>query len=173
MTAFEPGRSSSAAVRALFAARSLLGALLGLDRPATGLGARAPTLRHRLPADLREGPAGPPGSDGLPFRPLYLTGDEWALEIANQTVHGVVHLGWVADGTGGHSGRLAVLVKPNGLLGRSYMAAIAPWRHRIVYPVLLRDIGRAWRRPEAPAASAVHYGPASRSGADGRPATRP
>ena len=52
-----------------------------------------------------------------PFTPLYVTDDEFALEIANQTVHGVMHVGWVPDGTGGHRGQMAVLVRPNGVLG--------------------------------------------------------
>jgi hypothetical protein len=40
---------------------------------------------------------------------------------------------------------MAVLVKPNGLLGTAYMAAIAPFRHLIVYPRMLREIGQSWR----------------------------
>jgi Protein of unknown function (DUF2867) len=40
---------------------------------------------------------------------------------------------------------MAVLVKPDGLLGASYMAAIRPFRHLIVYPPMLREIGRRWR----------------------------
>jgi hypothetical protein len=40
---------------------------------------------------------------------------------------------------------MAVLVKPNGLFGSAYMAAIRPFRHLIVYPPVLRQIGRAWR----------------------------
>ena len=59
-------------------------------------------------------------------------------------MHGVLHLGWVPDGAGGHRGQMAVLVKPNGLLGVAYMAAIAPFRHLVVYPTLMRDLGRAW-----------------------------
>jgi hypothetical protein len=39
---------------------------------------------------------------------------------------------------------MAVLVKPNGLFGRAYMALIAPLRHLIVYPPLMREIGRGW-----------------------------
>ena len=39
----------------------------------------------------------------------------------------------------------AVLVKPNGLLGAAYMAAIRPFRHLIVYPALLRQIERLTR----------------------------
>ena len=34
---------------------------------------------------------------------------------------------------------------PNGRLGTGYMAAIRPFRHRIVYPPIMREIGRAWR----------------------------
>ena len=106
-----------------------------------------PTLRDRLPADLRDAPSGP-DFDALPFTPLYLTDDEFAAEIANRTVHGVMHLGWVPDGTGGFRGQMAVLVKPNGLLGSAYMAAITPFRHLIVYPAMMREIGRGWRAPE-------------------------
>jgi Protein of unknown function (DUF2867) len=136
--------SSSRTVRALFALRMKAGELLGLDRPQSGVGSRVATLRDRLPEDLRDGPSGPkPG--GLSFAPLYLTGDEWALEIANQTVHGVMHLGWVPDGTAGYRGQMAILVKRNGLLGSLYMTAIAPFRHGIVYPMMMRDVGRAWR----------------------------
>ena len=39
---------------------------------------------------------------------------------------------------------MAVLVKPNGILGDAYMAAIRPFRHLIVYPPAMRQIGRAW-----------------------------
>lgn len=139
----DPGTGSSRATRVLWALRWKIGGLLGWDDPDTGLGARVPTLRDRLPADLRDGPAGPQ-FDTLPFRSLYLTGDEWAAELANKTMHGVMHIGWVEDGAGGHRGQMAVLVKPNGLLGNAYMAAIRPFRHLVVYPPMLRQIGREW-----------------------------
>ncbi|MGZ4193201.1 MAG: DUF2867 domain-containing protein [Solirubrobacteraceae bacterium] len=140
-----PGTGSSALVRALFAIRWKLGALLGWDDRASGIGARVPTLRDRLPADLRDGPRGPAMPASLPFTPLYLTEDEYAAEIANRTMHGVMHLGWVADGAGGHRGQMAVLVKRNDLLGHAYMAAILPFRHVVVYPRMLDEIGRRWR----------------------------
>ncbi len=35
-------------------------------------------------------------------------------------------------------------MKPNGLLGNAYLAAIRPFRHLIVYPLLFRDLERAW-----------------------------
>ena len=143
-----PRGSGSGAVRALWAIRRTAGQLLGWDGPQAGLGSRVPTLRDRLPADLRGAPPGP-GFRNLPFSPLYLLHDEWASEIANRTMHGVLHLGWVPDGSGGYRGQLAVLVRPNGLLGTGYMAVIRPFRHLIVYPALIRQTGRAWRAPQA------------------------
>jgi hypothetical protein len=142
MSAYDPAQSSIL-VRGLFAIRFALGRVFGLDRAETGLGTRVPSLRERLPAELLD--ATPPPGFGA-FTPLYITDDELALEIANETVHGVLHLGWVADGAGGYRGQMAILVKPNGLLGSIYMAAIAPFRHLAVYPLMLRDIGRAWRQ---------------------------
>ena len=106
-----------------------------------------PTLRDRLPVDLRDAPSGP-DFEALPFTSLYLIDDEWAGEIANRTMHGVMHLSWVPDGTGVYRGQMAVYVKPNGLLGSAYMAAIMPFRHLIVYPPLMREIGRDWRSLE-------------------------
>ena len=143
----DPSRdSSSRAAHALWAIRWKAGELLGLDDPKTGVGARVPTLRDRLPDDLRDAPAGP-GFDRLPFSSVYRTDDECAAEIANRTVHGIMHLGWVEDEAGGHRGQMAVLVKPNGLLGRAYMAAIAPFRHLIVYPAIMRELERRWQAP--------------------------
>jgi hypothetical protein len=140
----DPSRGSSRAARTLWAIRWKVGELLGWDGPETGLGSRVPTLRNRLPVDLRDGPSGP-DFNALPFTSLYLIDDEWAAEIANRTVHGVMHVGWVPDGAGGYSGQMAVYVKPNGLVGTAYMAAIRPFRHLIVYPPMLRQIGRIWR----------------------------
>jgi|SRR5215211_700100 len=140
----DPSQSSSGAVRALFAIRWKIGGLLGLDGPDAGLGSKVPTLRDRLPVDLRDAPSGPDFA-ALPFSPLYLLDDEFAAEIANRTMHGVMHLGWVPDQTGGCRGQMAVYVKRNGLFGTAYMAAITPFRHLIVYPPAIREFGRSWR----------------------------
>ncbi|MFF7687298.1 DUF2867 domain-containing protein [Streptomyces syringium] len=134
--------------RALFAVRWKLGALLGWDKPGVGVGTRQPSLRDRMPADLRDGPRGPDlGSS--PFTSLYQRDDEWAAEMGNKTVHAVMHIGWVPDGSGGYRGRMAVLVKPNGLFGTLYMAAIKPFRYTGVYPALIRSIGREWQANSA------------------------
>ena len=144
MQIFAAGDTStnpSRAARALFATRWKVGELLGWDDP--GHGSQRPTLRDRLPADLRQAPG--PDFDRLPFTSLYLPDDEWAAEIVNRTVHAVMHIGWLPVGTGGYRGQMAVLVKPSGLLGSAYMAAILPFRHLIVHPPLMREIGRDWR----------------------------
>lgn len=140
----DPSQGGDRVSRTLWAVRWKLGEIFGWDDEDTGIGSRVPTLRDRLPADLRDGPRGPEVGE-LPFSPLYLTGDEWAAEIANKTVHGVMHLGWVPDGAGGYRGEMAVYVKPNGRLGAVYMLAIRPFRHLVVYPAMLRRVGAQWR----------------------------
>jgi hypothetical protein len=65
-------------------------------------------------------------------------------ELSNRTVHAVMHLAWVDRGAGLYRGQMGVYVKPRGSFGSAYMAAIAPFRHRVVYPALMREIERAW-----------------------------
>ncbi len=137
-------QGSSRAARMLSAIRWKLGELLGWDDADAGLGSRVPTLRDRLPVDLRDAPSGPEFA-ALPFTSLYLLDDEWAAEIANRTMHGVIHIGWVPDPTAGYRAQMAVLVKPNGLFGAAYMAAIRPFRYLIVYPQIMRAMRRKWR----------------------------
>ena len=137
-------RDFPAAYRLLFAVRWALGRILGADGDEHGLGRRVAPLRDRLPDDLRDHPA--PERDDSPFQPLYLTDREYAAEIANRTMHGVLHLGWVEDerSPDGYSAQMSVLVRPNGRFGEAYMALIKPFRYAIVYPALLRTVGRRW-----------------------------
>ncbi|WP_329503685.1 DUF2867 domain-containing protein [Streptomyces iakyrus] len=130
--------------RFLFAVRWKLGALLGRDKPDSGVGGRVATLRDRLPDDLREGPQGPDLSSA-PFTSGFQSHDERAAEYASKTMHGVMHIGWVSDGNGGYRGQLDVLVKPNGRIGSLYMLAVRPLRYLGVYPALMRSIGQEWR----------------------------
>lgn len=144
MTRDEDDREFPLPYRLLFAIRWKLGELLGLDDEDDGIGRRVVSLRDRLPEDLRDCPG--PEFRSVPFRTVYLTDREFVAEIANRTVHGLMHVGWVADPSvdGGHRGQMAVLVKPNGVLGRAYLAVIKPFRHLVVYPALLRTIARKW-----------------------------
>ena len=151
LTAMDPGRAGSGAARFLWRARDLLGSWCGLGRiSATSSegrlpipGTLEPTLAGRLPEDLA-GTTDDLDFGGLPFEPLFRTDDEFAAEISNRTVHGVMHLGWVDTGHGRYRGQMAVYVRPRGLLGRAYMGFIKPFRYAVVYPAMLRQLERTW-----------------------------
>jgi hypothetical protein len=131
------------ATNLLFAIRRWLGKIFGWDNDDKGVRHRVVSLRERLPEDLQNGDRGPDFSD-VPFRSVYLTDTEWVSEIANRTVHALLHVGWVEDGKGGYHGQMTVLVKPNGAFGKLYMAGIRPIRYTIVYPQLIKSIGENW-----------------------------
>ena len=101
------------------------------------------SLTGRLPEDLL-GTAADLHFNSLPFVSLYRTDVEFAAEISNKTVHGVMHLAWVDQGKGRYRGQMAVYVKPRGLFGQGYMALIKPFRYLIVYPALMRQTERTW-----------------------------
>jgi hypothetical protein len=146
MASLDPATEGPPVVRLLFAIRLQLGRRLGWDDTAEQLpipGRSETTLHARLPADLR-GSAEDSRLRSTSFTPLYRTDDEWVAELSNRTVHGLVQLVWIDNGDGSWRGQMAVYVKPRGRLGELYMAAIAPFRHRIVYPALMGQIGRAW-----------------------------
>jgi hypothetical protein len=165
MASLDPARSDSRATRALWGLRDRLGAWFGIGRttiPADGVpdapvgalpipGSSEISLAERLPQDLRATATDDDLGRPSLFSPLYRTDVEAAAEISNQTVHGVMHLAWVDRGDGRYQGQMAVYAKPRGLLGKGYMELIKPFRHWIVYPALLGQLGRAWkkRRPFA------------------------
>jgi len=147
-----PG-SAPLPVRLLWGLRDLLGRLFGLGRISTSAddagtwppvpGTDEPSLLGRVPAELRYTATDSYLAD-KPFRPLYLTDTEFADEISNKTMYGVMHLGWVDQGGGRYQGQMTVYVKPRGPLGKAYMAFIKPFRYAIIYPALMRYIERAW-----------------------------
>jgi hypothetical protein len=151
-TTVDPAHGSSVAARVLWKARDLLGRWFDLGR-VTGdadfdtygvPGTQERSLAGRLPADLRDTVDGTVFA-GVPFTPLYRTDREFAAEISNRTVHGVLHLSWVPRPDGLNQGHMAVYVKPRGRLGRAYMAFIKPFRYLVVYPALERQLARRWR----------------------------
>lgn len=158
VASLDPAKGDSRATRALFALRWRLGKWFGWDERGTGEqpipGRAETTLSARVPEDLRDTVSPPVGVGSATFVPIYRTDDEWAAEISNSTVHGVAQLAWVEDGEGAYRGQMAVYVKPRGRFGALYMALISPFRHLIVYPALMRQIGSAWdarRRADSPA----------------------
>jgi|CXWL01.1.fsa_nt_gi hypothetical protein len=147
MASLDPANGPSRLTRALFRIRYLIGGWFGWDDAA---GRQLPipgnaetALSARLPEDLR-GTAEGLVLGSTSFTPLYRTDVEWAAELSNQTVHAVLHLAWVDQGDDRERGQMGVYVKPRGGLGAAYMALIAPFRHLIVYPALMRQIEHAW-----------------------------
>lgn len=149
---FNPAKAESLPTRLLWGLRDRLGALLAMGRISTPAdradrlpipGTREYSITERLPADLR-GTADDVHFEHLPFVPVYRAANEFAAEISNRTVHGVMHLAWVDRSDGHHQQQMAVYVKPRGLFGNAYMAFIKPFRYAIVYPALERQIERAW-----------------------------
>jgi hypothetical protein len=154
MESADPADLDSRAARALWQLRDRLGSWFSLGRisePAGGDGALPipgtdeASLSGRLPNDLR-GTVADVDFGSLPFVPLYRTDVEFAAELSNRTVHGVMHLAWVDQGDDRYQGQMAVYVKPHGALGKGYMALIKPFRYLIVYPALMRQIERTWNR---------------------------
>ena len=153
-SSMDPASATSLPARTLWRIRDLLGRWFDLgtitegvgDGPAEKLpipGTDETTLADRLPDDLR-GTATDIDFGSVPFVPLYRTDDEFAAEVSNKTVHGVMHLAWVDQGDGRYQGQMAVYVKPRGRFGQAYMAFIRPFRYWVVYPALMRTFERAW-----------------------------
>lgn len=155
LLASDPAAAESAPARFLWKLRDRLGGWLDLGRIAAadeggkqgGLtipGTSETSLADRLPEDLR-GTAADLEFASLPFEPLYRTDTEFAAEVSNRTVFGLMHLAWAEQDDGRYQAQMAVYVKPRGLFGRAYMAAIKPFRYAIVYPALMRQVGRTWK----------------------------
>ncbi len=157
MASFDPTSADSAASRTLFKIRALLGRVFRWDEPNKTRpipGCRETSLATRVPQALRGSGDELPVSDALRragATPLFFTDDEAALEIANDTVHGVLHFSLVEEMDGLHRPHMAIYVKPHGLIGQLYLKAIAPFRFLIVYPALMRQIERAWNARDLPA----------------------
>jgi Protein of unknown function (DUF2867) len=148
----DPTRSRSTATRALFALRFKLGELFGWDDAEQALpvpGSEETSLSARVPRELRDETTAPVSVGSTTFMPIYRTDDEVAAEISNSTVHGVMQLTWVERANDVYGGRMGIYVKPRGRLGPLYMAAIAPFRHLIVYPAMMREVERAWTAKRA------------------------
>jgi hypothetical protein len=159
MAAADPANAESLPTRVLWRVRDRLDSWFDLGRISAPVGngrddeaGKLPipgksetSLAGRLPEDLL-GTVADLDFGSLPFVPLYRTDVEFAAEISNKTVHGVMHLAWVDQGEGRYQGQMAVYVKPRGLFGKGYMELIKPFRYLIVYPALMRQTERTWNK---------------------------
>jgi hypothetical protein len=153
----DPANAESLPTRFLWRLRDLLGRGFDLGRTSAPVdggrdgsagelpipGTSETSLAGRLPDDLRD-TAADVDFGSLPFVPLYRTDVEFAAEVSNRTMHGVMHLAWADRGAGLYQGQMAVYVKPHGWFGEAYMALIKPFRYLIVYPALMRQTERTW-----------------------------
>ena len=135
----ESAVAPSRIANALFGARRLLGGAFGWDR--VQMRPEHSLLSHLSERDRRDSEIAP-GTPVGPFRLLYQFPGESLSEIRNATVHGYVCLALVPTPTG-YRLYWGVYVRPVSWLTRPYLLAIEPFR-RILYPVLLRRIRRAW-----------------------------
>ncbi|WP_086829802.1 DUF2867 domain-containing protein [Allokutzneria sp. NRRL B-24872] len=152
-----PG-SASLPARLLWKIRDLLGGLFGLGRISTAAenagtwppvpGTDELSLLGRVPRELRDTATDSHLKD-KPFRGLYISDTEFAEEMSNRTMYGVMHLAWVDKGGGRYQAQMTVYVKPRGAVGKAYMALIKPFRYAIVYPALMRYLGRLWAEQRA------------------------
>ncbi len=137
--ALETTATPSRMASALFGVRRLVGRAFGWDRvqmrPEHSLLSR---LSERDRRDSEIAPGTPIG----PFRMLYQFPGESLSEVRNATVQGYICVALTPVATG-YRLYWAVYVLPVSWLTRPYLLAIEPFR-RILYPVLLRRIRRAW-----------------------------
>lgn len=126
-------KDTSVVVKGLFALRVALGRLFGWDRS--------------------DDSAEPAAGSAVGFTEVYRDHRELVMRTENATVIALMHLGWVELENGRYTAQLAVYAISKGRLGRSYMALIAPFRHGLVYPALMRAGRRRWLARGAPARS--------------------
>jgi len=130
----------------LFKLRFFLGRIFGWDEKNEAQILLEPgSIRERY-AEMEgiKGEALPaPGNED--FIPVYTLENESLAEIKNATVHAGLHLSKVPNGDK-YTVHMAVYVKPNGLFGRMYMALIKPFRLAIVYPIMMKMVGKQWNK---------------------------
>jgi len=123
----------------LFGVRKFLGRVFGWDRecmrPETSMASR---LSERDRSESKVAPGTRTGA----FLVLYQFPCEALAETRNATVHGFVCIALVRTESG-YRLYVGVYVRRVSWLTRPYLMAIEPFR-RVLYPVVLRRIRRAW-----------------------------
>ena len=137
----------------LFKLRLFLGHLFGWDKYESwekdelkkDIPFKKGSLRERYSKANQLDVAQLPSEGSQDFIPVFVLDNESLAEIENATVHAGLHLGKVPY-KDGYTVQMAVYVKPKGRLGKFYMALIKPFRLAIVYPVMMRLVGRQWTK---------------------------
>ena len=126
--------------RALFRLRLILGRLFRLEGEPNN--AQAASFASRLTAADRERSSVASGTRAGNFRVVYRFEHEQLLEVHNRTVHAAA-LSALTKTADGYRYYFAVYVVSVGWITPLYMALIDPFRRRIIYPALLKNISAA------------------------------
>ncbi len=149
---FKKMQNNLTLVSLLFSIRFCLSKLIPLDKNINTLpipGCKETSIKSRLnDRDLEKSKGGKAIKDtesDLEFRPVYLFENESLHELSNDTVHALIHLGWIKKKNKYYTATLAIYVKPRGFLGKVYLKLIEPFRHQIVYPAMMKSIKTQWQ----------------------------
>jgi hypothetical protein len=128
-----------------------LGGIFGLDKNVNSLpipGCKETSLKDRLSEeDLERSLAESVGEEDqgkFTWRTVYFYENEMLTELSNNTVHVLMHWGWIHKSGNYFTTQLAVYAKPRGNLGEFYMKLIMPFRHAVIYPVLMEEVKKKW-----------------------------
>ena len=129
------------AAKGLLRLRRRIGALLGWDRKRSTWASGS--YVHRLSPEDRANSTVAPGTPERQFTVLYRFENEQLSELRNATVHAFSSLS-IQRTPDGYLAYLAIYVQPVHPLTRLYMNAIAPFRHLVVYPAMIRKVENVW-----------------------------
>lgn len=148
---FNKIQTSASLTSFLFALRFWLSKIFPLDKNINTLpipGCNEISVKSRLNShDLEKSKAGKVLTDNnnyLEFLPVYLFDNESLHEFSNDTVHGLIHVGWIKKNENHYNATLAIYVIPRGIFGKAYLKLIEPFRHNIVYPAMMKAIKAQW-----------------------------
>ena len=137
--------------RFLVSLRVFLGGIFGLDKNVNSLpipSCKETSLKDRLfEEDLERSLAESVGEEDqgkFIWRTVYFYENEMLTELSNNTVHVLMHWGWIHKSGNYFTTQLAVYAKPRGNLGEFYMKLIMPFRHAVIYPVLMEEVKKKW-----------------------------
>jgi len=129
------------AARALFRLRFFLGRIFRLE--AEPEDALAASFGSRLTTEDRARSLIVPGTPDGMFRVVYRFENEQLLEVQNRTVHAAA-LSALAEMADSYRFYFAVYVRQRKWITPFYMGLIDPFRKRIIYPALLKEIRTTW-----------------------------
>lgn len=131
----------------LFKFRFFLGQFFGWDKAKASIdnSIKKGSIRERYATRFQLAEADLISVSEADFEPVYILENESLAEIKNETVHAGLHLAKVPFKKA-YTVQMAVYVQPKGSLGKFYMALIKPFRLAIVYPAMMRMVGKHWAR---------------------------